>query len=146
MLLPFGVARAERPAAGWRKPDFDDSKWKQGPGGFGTRNTPGTIVRTTWNTRDIWIRRTLDLADTKFTDLHLRMHHDEDAQVYINGVLAAKTRQYTVDYQEFGIRPAAKAALRTGRNVVAVHCHQTRGGQYIDVGLVNLIPVKRKPR
>jgi hypothetical protein len=30
-------------------------------------------------------------------------------------------------------------ALRQGRTVLAVHVHQNRGGQFIDVGIVDVI-------
>jgi hypothetical protein len=33
---------------------------------------------------------------------------------------------------------AAQRALRSGGNTLAVHVHQERGGQYIDVGIVDV--------
>jgi hypothetical protein len=36
------------------------------------------------------------------------------------------------------IAPAAAATLKAGRNLIAIHCHQQRGGQYIDAGFVQL--------
>jgi hypothetical protein len=126
----------EKPADQWFKPDFDDSAWKSGPGGFGTENTPGAIVRTQWKTADIWIRRDFNIEAAPASPL-LIMHHDEDAEVYINGVLAAKAAGYISAYEEFDLSADAKAALKPGKNVVAVHCHQTGGGQYIDVGIVD---------
>jgi hypothetical protein len=128
----------DKPAAGWSRPDFDASGWKEGPGGFGTKDTPGAVVRTEWNTGDIWIRREITLPEKLPAELLLLMHHDEDAEVYLNGVLAVKVKGYTTQYEEFALSPEARAALKPGKNVIAVHCHQTTGGQYIDVGLAGL--------
>jgi hypothetical protein len=128
----------DKPAAGWEKPGFDDTGWKEGPGGFGTKGTPGAVVRTEWKTDDIWIRREFTLEEGNYDNLWLNVHHDEDAEIYLNGVLAAKVRGYVTDYGEITISPEARAALKTGKNTIAVHCHQTTGGQYIDVGMVEV--------
>jgi hypothetical protein len=125
-------------ADGWYKPEFNAAGWQDAPGGFGTRGTPAAVVRTTWNTSDIWLRREVALPKTKGNNLALRMHHDEDAEVYLNGVLAAKVSGYISDYEVVPISSAARGMLKAGLNTIAVHCHQTSGGQYIDVGLVEV--------
>lgn len=127
-----------QPADGWFQPDFSDSAWKSGPGGFGTVGTPGAVVRTEWNTGAIWLRREIVLPEGPFTQLYLQLHHDEDTEVYFNGVLAAKLTGYTTGYREAPISEEARRRLRPGANVLAVSCKQTGGGQYIDVGLVEL--------
>jgi len=128
----------DKPKDGWEKPGFDDADWKEGPGGFGTEGTPGAVVRTTWNTADIWIRREFTLPEGKTDNLWLNVHHDEDVEIYLNGVLAAKVPRYVTDYTEITISPEARATLKPGKNTFAAHCHQTTGGQYIDVGLVEI--------
>jgi hypothetical protein len=134
-----------KPGGGWEKPDFDDSKWTEAPGGFGTPGTPGAVIGTEWKSPDIWLRRTFEYKASGGHEPHevlLRIHHDEDAEVYLNGVLAAKVGGFTTDYVEVPISAAALKVLKAGDNVIAVHCHQTGGGQYIDVGLVEEKPRK----
>ncbi|MBM3882798.1 MAG: DUF4965 domain-containing protein [Verrucomicrobia bacterium] len=130
----------QKPAGDWFKPDCDDSTWQQGVAGFGTRGTPGAIVRTEWNTPNIWLRREFTMPEGSWSDLQLRLHHDEDAVVYLNGVLAVSVTGYTTEYEAVPILPAAQAALKPGRNVLAIHCRQTGGGQYIDAGFVDVVP------
>jgi hypothetical protein len=136
--------RFEKPEGEWQSPSYDDSSWAKGPGGFGTRGTPGAVVRSEWRTPEIWIRRRFELPERKLDgEIALLIHHDEDAEVYLNGVLAARATGYTTDYGHFRIRSEAKAVLKPGANTIAVHCRQTRGGQYIDVGLVEVVEVER---
>ena len=130
----------EKPGDDWMKPDFDAAGWKTGPAGFGTEGTPGTVVRTVWNTSDIWIRRTFTLDTLPSAgNLCLSIHHDEDAEVYINGELAKSFKGYTTSYAVAVLSPKAAKLLKTGENTIAIHCRQTRGGQYIDAGLSLLI-------
>ncbi|MBY0456061.1 MAG: beta-galactosidase, partial [Gemmataceae bacterium] len=129
----------DKPADGWEKPDFDASKWAEADGGFGTKGTPGAVVRTEWKTSDIWVRRGFELKELPKGEVTLQMHHDEDAEVYINGVLAVKTTRWTTGYTEFTLTPEGRKALKAGANAIAIHCKQTTGGQYIDAGLAETI-------
>ncbi|MEY4916867.1 MAG: hypothetical protein RL616_780 [Verrucomicrobiota bacterium] len=126
------------PAAEWMNSSFNDAAWKRGQSGFGTRNTPGAVIGTVWNTADIWLRREVELPETNLGKVNLWMHHDEDAEVFINGVLAVHAEGYTSEYDEFSLTTPGRAALKPGKNLVAIHCHQTGGGQYIDAGFVGI--------
>jgi hypothetical protein len=130
----------ETPDDDWMKPNFNDSSWKTGNAGFGTSGTPGAAIGTVWNTRNIWLRRTFELKGTAFHDLHLLIHHDEDADVYVNGVRIASLAGFTTGYETMMLRADAKAALKPGGNILAIRCRQTGGGQYIDAGLVDVVP------
>jgi hypothetical protein len=133
----------EKPAPGWFAPDFDYAEWKRGPGGFGAEGTPGAVVRTEWNTPDIWIRRDVSVSKGELTGLRVRIHHDEGAELYINGTLAGRYPGYTVEYEDIPLSREAERLLKPGRNTFAVHCRQTKEGQYIDIGLEELTPGSR---
>ncbi len=128
----------EKPAADWVQPKFDDSRWTRGPGGFGTHGTPNAVVGTTWNTADIWLRRETTLPEKlDFDRLQLLVYHDEDVEIYINGLLAASEGGFVNSYDPMDISAAARKQLKPGAKfVIAAHCHQTVGGQGVDVGIV----------
>ena len=126
----------KEPADGWTKPVFDDSAWRLGKGGFGRKGTPGSRIGTLWHTKHIWLRRTFELK-AKPTAPALLVHHDEDTEVYLNGVLAGRASGYTRRYVMLPMSREGGAALKAGRNTMAVHCKQTLGGQYIDAAVVD---------
>lgn len=137
VISRFTVAE---PGPAWIAMDFDDSSWTEAPGGYGSRGTPGGVIRTEWRERDIWVRREFFLPDTLQTgndpQFALRVHHDEDAEIYLNGARVADLTRWTQGYTEVPLSGEAARAIRPGRNVMAIHCRNNGGGQYIDAGLV----------
>jgi hypothetical protein len=126
----------DAPADDWMKPQFDDTKWSRAQAGFGTEGTPGAVVRTVWDSPQIWLRRAFGWGGPPRGVLHLRIHHDEDCQVYLNGVLIAALKGYTTGYVLVPLRAEHMDLLNTTINVIAATCTQTGGGQYLDLGLM----------
>ncbi len=127
-----------KPADDWTSPGFNDAGWQKGQAGFGT-TPPNFKKNTDWTTGDIWLRREVTLPQGSFPNLQLYGYHDDDAEIYLNGVLAAKKKGFLMDYEPLEIAPEALAGLTPGAKiVVAVHCHQFSGGQGIDVGFANV--------
>lgn len=134
----------EQPGEGWADPGFDCSAWKEAPAGFGTKGTPGAVVRTRWNTGDIWLRREVTVPEGNYRNLQFYVYHDEDIEIYVDGQLGASDSGFTTGYVPLEISPAARAHLKPGARVMlAAHCHQTTGGQGVDVGIANVTASKK---
>lgn len=121
------------PAANWTSAEIDDSSWATGQAPFG-HALPG--VRTPWTSGDIWLRQAFDSENDAMQAASLVIFHDEDTEVYVNGQIIWKGSGFTTAYEAFGVTDALKKSLRKGANILAVHTHQTVGGQFIDLALL----------
>ncbi|GAB4022066.1 glutaminase family protein [Spirosoma koreense] len=127
---------------GWEKADFDDSRWLSGKGPFG--DTPD--AKSKWKNAEtmshgIYLRREFTYdgkADP--SKLLLTLNHDDDVVIYLNGTKILDKPGYINEYIHLPLSAAGQKALKTGKNVLAVHCVSPRGGSFIDVGIVN--PIK----
>ncbi len=135
----------DKPGDGWYQPGFDAAAWPEGIGGFGSTGTPGIFVNTPWTSADIWLRRQFNLTAEDIPDIKLQVFHDEDVEIYLNGVLALQLAGFVTDYGDYEIPAAVKSLLHPGSNAIAIHCHQTTGGQGVDAGII--IPqAEREPK
>jgi CubicO group peptidase (beta-lactamase class C family) len=134
------------PPANWNTPGFSDTAWSSGQAGFGSSGLPGDVINTSWNTEDIWLRRTVTLTSAQITAAAFWARWDDWVDIYLNGRLAASTVENvepvanpfagSVDsYRYLGISNDARAGLVPGSNTIAIHVHDTGGERYIDVGL-----------
>jgi hypothetical protein len=123
------------PPAGWTAPDFDDRKWSEGAAGIGETVDVDARVRTPLAFTELWARTRFELDALPTGRTFVRMMHDEDTQVYVNGVLVADTYDFVRTYGDFLATDAVNAALVLGTNTIAVHTINTNLSRYIDVGL-----------
>jgi hypothetical protein len=137
-----------QPASDWYASDFDDSSWKTGPGGFGVigqvdgmnqAGKPDAFAQTQWNGPEIWVRRIFHLDDTHFSDPRLVLHHDNAAEIYLNGQRIYTFDGYTRAYALIALDKNARELLRGGSNggsnVLAIHCKSKGEMRYLDAGL-----------
>lgn len=124
----------KKPTDDWSNVGFVNKSWFKAKGGFGAGNPPNSVIATKWDTKDIWMRTTFGLT-TLPESLILEIHHDEDVEVFLNGSLIYAAKGFTTDYEPVVLTDKALDSLQTGKNVVAVHCRHTGGGQYIDLAL-----------
>lgn len=133
-----------RPAQQWTHPDFNDGEWREAFGGFGTHETPGARIGTVWATNSIWLRKTFPLKSIPAKPA-LLIHHDEDARVFVNGTLLTTLQGYTTKYVIVPFPEDKRDLLKADDNLLAVHCRQTGGGQFIDAHVIDADRVPELP-
>lgn len=121
----------KKPADGWTTA-FPIPDSQTGKAGFGnvpyleTKNTP-------WTSKDIWMTTELTLPEGyKPAKLFAWLFHDEDIEVYING---NKLFDESGFVQEYLLATLHNNPLKSGKNVIALHCSQSGGGQGVDLAL-----------
>lgn len=124
------------PATGWEtEADAAADDWESQPGPFGSYDVQG-IATTPWtNENEIWLRKEFEISDAMTGPLVIWAWCDDQAEFYLNGVVAAESGWTEGEYRMLTLRPEAVAAIRPGRNVLAVHASNTIGGGALDVGL-----------
>lgn len=126
----------DQPAANWFETGFNDAGWKTGKAPF----SDDSKANTTWNTDDLWVRRTFNLNEaTKFDNLYLRINHDDNIEIYLNGKQIYRKQGWVNHYTYLPLGEQLKANLKAGKNVLAFHVHNSAGGRFLDAGISRLL-------
>ncbi|MEO5593508.1 MAG: DUF4965 domain-containing protein [Chitinophagaceae bacterium] len=122
-----------KPAADWNNFSFNDSKWKKGLAPFGDSKS---VDKTIWKTKDIWIRRSFTVNSTAFKKLFLKLQHDDNVEVYLNGESIYEKKGWSGKFIYLPISDVVKQKIKKGKNILAVHVENTAGGAKLDAGIV----------
>ncbi|MDO9375742.1 MAG: DUF4965 domain-containing protein [Ferruginibacter sp.] len=121
------------PGEGWMNAGFDDKHWKKGIGPFGDNKS---ISKTMWLSKDIWVRREINITQSGFHKLFLKLQHDDDVEVYLNGQQLYKTKGFTGKFIYLPISDEIKNNLKKGKSLLAIHVTNNVGGAWLDAGIV----------
>ena len=73
----------------------------------------------------------------------LKLYHDDNVEVYLNGEKVYTKVGWTSDYQLIPLSDAIKSKLKKTNNLLAIHCTNTGGGAWLDAGLVDMVKQKQ---
>ena len=122
----------DQPADGWMNKAFNDAGWKITEAPFSSRKRE---AKTLWKSKNLWIRRSFVVNEVKPDKLFLKLHHDDNVEVYLNGALIYTCDCWNGKAEFFPMTDEIKSKLVKGENILAIHCANTAGGAYLDAGL-----------
>lgn len=129
----------EKPGKNWNSLSFDASSWQRGRAGFGSekvKNSTSRKVETSWKSPEIWLRKSFVLDKQKAGNLMLRIHHDGETQVFLNG--QAIYENEGSEYTNWNLDSKAAALLKQGENVLAIHSREGERKGFLDVALFDM--------
>ncbi|MBC6999851.1 PVC-type heme-binding CxxCH protein [Cytophaga sp. FL35] len=140
MIVPSAEDRASKwlyttsdPGGDWASEQFDTSSWKKGDAFFGGKAIEK--AKSLWDSNDIWLRKEFQLNEA-IEEPVLKIAHDDDYEVFINGEkLMAESGASGQAYKFIKLDEAKSKLFKKGKNVIALHCINTGGDQYIDMGI-----------
>lgn len=121
-----------KPGEDWIAAGFEDSSWKQGQAPFGNNLDAS---KTLWKTKDIWARRNFDFNEAKNQGFALRIQHDDNTEVWINGEQVYFKKGRTNRYIYVPLKRSLIQNLKSTGNVIAIHVENARGASYLDAGI-----------
>lgn len=117
------------PKSGWNTLNFSDSDWKSGKAPFSDDKNQAA---THWDSKNLWTRRTFDLKQVPSEPVFLKLQHDDNVEVYLNGEQIYSHKGWIHKFEYISL----KSKLKAGKNVLAIHVANTAGGAFLDAGLV----------
>ena len=123
----------DQPDDNWTSPDFDDGHWKEGRGAFGDTDYKD-FIRTEWSSDDLWLRKEIMMEEELGAPV-LKIFHDDDYELYLNGQPLKAEKGWTPTYKYFRLGEDQAKLFKKGKNTLAVHVNNGSGGQHIDVGI-----------
>ncbi len=122
------------PSDDWKSVNYIAGDWKTGAAPFGDL---AAFAKTEWKTKNLWVRRSFDLANPLLKDLALKLSHDDNVEVYLNGSLIYRAEGWTNNkFTYVPIKAVVLQGLKKENNVLAIHIANTAGGAWLDAGLV----------
>lgn len=143
-ILRYGVAyeplfdyTENKPRDNWNRITYDASGWQKGEPGFSSEEVKGSTIRhlgTKWTSPSLWLRKTFS-AGKNIGSLALRVAHDGDTKVYLNGTLIYEKQGH--DYCIVNLDKKQRTALKEGINLLAVETHKGHS-QFFNVSLFDM--------
>src|SRR5687768_4565160 len=117
-----------QPDGNWMQSSFNDGQWQSGTAPFGNENG----AKTKWTSRNLWVRRSFNLQQIPAGPLFLKLNHDDNIEVYLNGEKIYDREGWVHKYIYIPVTDAIKQKLKKGTNTLAIHIANTAGGQWLD--------------
>jgi len=119
------ISTETAPGDEWMKPGVNVSNW-----------TKSKAPYTAWKSRELWVRRLFNIDAAHAGKLFLKLKHDDDVEVFINGDQVYATKGVAGKYFYLPLTDAIVAKLKKNDNLLAIHVTNTGGEAWLDAGIV----------